>query len=158
MFEWIPPAHGTVAFPRLTTGEPVEAFCDRCVQEAGVLLLPATVYDHEPSTAQVCAVPRTGCTSTHWHRDDFALALGGRTCRRAWKHWKRTCNANRSGKLHNWLCCRLQSLHVLLQADNLRCHVTQGCKHTHFSAHLGFLFCLFLLDGLQGGLYPREFV
>jgi aspartate/methionine/tyrosine aminotransferase len=27
-------------------GEPVEAFCDRLVEEAGVLLLPATVYDH----------------------------------------------------------------------------------------------------------------
>lgn len=52
MFEWTPPRHGTVAFPRLVTNEPVDAFCDRCVQQAGVLLLPGTVYDHEPSTRQ----------------------------------------------------------------------------------------------------------
>lgn len=92
--EWEPPLAGTIAFPRLLTGEleqtpqpsscgggrecwlaeggsagpqhccrhcrmvplyagePVEAFCDRAVAEAGVLLLPATVYDHPPSVEQ----------------------------------------------------------------------------------------------------------
>jgi aspartate/methionine/tyrosine aminotransferase len=33
-----------VAFPRLH-GEPVDAFCDRLVKQAGVLLLPGTVFD-----------------------------------------------------------------------------------------------------------------
>ncbi|GAB4822749.1 hypothetical protein N2152v2_009795 [Parachlorella kessleri] len=52
VLEWEPPLAGTIAFPRLLTGEPVEAFCDRLVEEAGVLLLPATVYDHALSIEQ----------------------------------------------------------------------------------------------------------
>lgn len=36
--------------PRLETGEPIEAWCERLVTEAGVLLLPACVYNHEPTT------------------------------------------------------------------------------------------------------------
>ncbi|CAL5222183.1 g4510 [Coccomyxa viridis] len=43
------PTAGSIAFARLLTGEPIEAFCVRLVEEAGVLLLPATVYDHQPS-------------------------------------------------------------------------------------------------------------
>lgn len=49
--EWRRPAAGTVAFPRLLTGEAVEGWCEELVRQAGVLLLPATVYDHAPSTA-----------------------------------------------------------------------------------------------------------
>eukprot|EP00878_Enallax_costatus_P035374 GHUV01039413.1.p3 GENE.GHUV01039413.1~~GHUV01039413.1.p3 ORF type:complete len:100 (-),score=24.10 GHUV01039413.1:232-531(-) len=37
---------------RLKTGEPIEAWCEQLVQEQGVLLLPASVYDHEASTNQ----------------------------------------------------------------------------------------------------------
>ena len=33
-----------MAFPRLI-GEAIEAFCDRLVREAGVLLLPGTLFD-----------------------------------------------------------------------------------------------------------------
>ena len=44
-FEWRRPAAGPIAFPRLT-GEEVEAFCDRLVKQAGVLLLPGTLFDH----------------------------------------------------------------------------------------------------------------
>lgn len=33
---------------RLVTGEPIEAFCSRVVEGCGVLLLPASVYDHAP--------------------------------------------------------------------------------------------------------------
>ena len=29
----------------------MDSFCDRVVRGSGVLLLPATVYDHQPSTA-----------------------------------------------------------------------------------------------------------
>ncbi|PSC76719.1 classes I and II [Micractinium conductrix] len=49
VFEWRRPVAGTVAFPRLLTGEPVEAWCQELVQQAGVLLMPATVYDHPRS-------------------------------------------------------------------------------------------------------------
>ncbi|BDA50282.1 probable aspartate aminotransferase [Coccomyxa sp. Obi] len=51
-FEWYEPAAGSICFPRLRTGEAVEAFCERLVAKSGVLLLPATVYDHAPSVAE----------------------------------------------------------------------------------------------------------
>ncbi len=54
-FQWERTTHGTVAFPRIITGEAVDAFCARCVEQAGVLLLPSTVYDHPPSVAMVRA-------------------------------------------------------------------------------------------------------
>ena len=44
-FEWVRPTAGPIAFPRLL-GEEVEQFCHRLVSEAGVLLLPGTMYDH----------------------------------------------------------------------------------------------------------------
>jgi aspartate/methionine/tyrosine aminotransferase len=44
LFSWVPPRAGTMAFPRLRRGS-VDDFCDRLVMEAGVLLLPGSVYD-----------------------------------------------------------------------------------------------------------------
>jgi aspartate/methionine/tyrosine aminotransferase len=44
-FEWAPPQGGCVAYPRLTTGEDTSDWCRRVVQEAGVLLLPADIYE-----------------------------------------------------------------------------------------------------------------
>jgi aspartate/methionine/tyrosine aminotransferase len=43
-FSWIRPRAGSMAFPRLLDGD-VEAFCEGLVREAGVLLLPGTVFD-----------------------------------------------------------------------------------------------------------------
>ena len=43
-FRWVRPAAGPIGFPRLLVGD-VEEFCRRLVDEAGVLLLPGTVYD-----------------------------------------------------------------------------------------------------------------
>lgn len=51
VFAWRRPAAGTVAFPRLTTGEPIEAWCSQLVEEAGVLLMPSTVYG-QPACAR----------------------------------------------------------------------------------------------------------
>ncbi|MBN1140625.1 MAG: aminotransferase class I/II-fold pyridoxal phosphate-dependent enzyme [Deltaproteobacteria bacterium] len=45
-FTWQRPQAGPIAFPRLL-GEKVDSFCARLVKEAGVLLLPGTVYDHD---------------------------------------------------------------------------------------------------------------
>ncbi|KAJ9530425.1 hypothetical protein QJQ45_000808 [Haematococcus lacustris] len=51
------PSHLAPATPaflpavRLMTGEPIDLFCDRLAAAEGVLLLPASVYDHDPSTA-----------------------------------------------------------------------------------------------------------
>lgn len=44
LFSWVRPQAGSMAFPRLLHGD-VEEFCDRLVREAGVLLLPGSVYD-----------------------------------------------------------------------------------------------------------------
>jgi aspartate/methionine/tyrosine aminotransferase len=44
-FEWERPKAGPIAFPRLM-GEDVEKFCHQLVSNAGVLLLPGTLYDH----------------------------------------------------------------------------------------------------------------
>lgn len=52
LFEWRRPAAGTVAFPRLTSGEGVEAWCEALAGEAGVLLMPASVYGHAESVEQ----------------------------------------------------------------------------------------------------------
>jgi aspartate/methionine/tyrosine aminotransferase len=43
-FVWRRPKAGPIAFPRLL-GADVEAFCHDLVVEAGVLLLPGTIYD-----------------------------------------------------------------------------------------------------------------
>lgn len=44
LFAWIRPQAGSMAFPRLLNGS-IEEFCDLLVKEAGVLLLPGSVYD-----------------------------------------------------------------------------------------------------------------
>ncbi|MFI1581126.1 aminotransferase class I/II-fold pyridoxal phosphate-dependent enzyme [Embleya sp. NPDC020630] len=43
-FEWRAPDGGCVAYPRYLGADGVEAFCTRLVEEAGVLLLPASIY------------------------------------------------------------------------------------------------------------------
>ena len=45
LFEWTPPNASTIGFARLKGQQNVQEFCDRLVSEAGVLLLPGTVYD-----------------------------------------------------------------------------------------------------------------
>ena len=43
-FRWIRPQAGSMAFPRLLKGD-IEEFCEQLVNEAGVLLLPGSMYD-----------------------------------------------------------------------------------------------------------------
>ncbi|MFJ9521109.1 aminotransferase class I/II-fold pyridoxal phosphate-dependent enzyme [Kitasatospora sp. NPDC101801] len=47
LFDWRAPDGGCVAYPRYLGAEGVETFCTRLVQEAGVLLLPASIYRSE---------------------------------------------------------------------------------------------------------------
>jgi aspartate/methionine/tyrosine aminotransferase len=47
VFEWQAPDGGCVAYPRYLGPEGVEEFCTRLVEEAGVLLLPASIYRSE---------------------------------------------------------------------------------------------------------------
>ena len=44
LFSWVRPRAGSMAFPRYLAGD-VESFCDKVVREAGVLLLPGSLYD-----------------------------------------------------------------------------------------------------------------
>ncbi len=44
LFSWIRPKAGSMGFPKLLKGD-VEDFCDSLVREAGVLLLPGSMYD-----------------------------------------------------------------------------------------------------------------
>ncbi len=44
-FEWQPPKAGSVAFPRLLQGD-IETFCRDLVTQAGVLLVPGTLFDY----------------------------------------------------------------------------------------------------------------
>ena len=43
-FKWVRPLAGSMAFPHYK-GHSVEEFCDGLVRNAGVLLLPGSVYD-----------------------------------------------------------------------------------------------------------------
>ena len=45
LFEWIPPNASTIGFARYKGQQDVQGFCEQLVREAGVLLLPGTVYD-----------------------------------------------------------------------------------------------------------------
>ena len=44
LFSWIRPQAGSMAFPCLLKGD-IDTFCDELVHEAGVMLLPGTMYD-----------------------------------------------------------------------------------------------------------------
>lgn len=61
LFEFEPPAGGCVCFPRYLGDDGVEAMCRDAVEQAGVLLLPASIY-----TSELGAVPG----------DRFRIGLG----------------------------------------------------------------------------------
>jgi aspartate/methionine/tyrosine aminotransferase len=46
-FEWYDPDGGCIAYPRYLGSDGVESFCERLVEDAGVLLLPASMYRSE---------------------------------------------------------------------------------------------------------------
>ncbi|MDI1466074.1 aminotransferase class I/II-fold pyridoxal phosphate-dependent enzyme [Catellatospora sp. KI3] len=46
LFEWIPPRAGTVAFPLLRAPVPIDEFVHELIEQEGVMLLPASVFDH----------------------------------------------------------------------------------------------------------------
>lgn len=47
LFEYTPPQGGCVCFPRYLGGDGVETMCSDLVEEAGILLLPASIYRSE---------------------------------------------------------------------------------------------------------------
>merc|ERR1711959_45795 len=42
--KWDPPQAGSIAFPKIVTDKPIDAFCEDLVKKQDVLLLPSTVY------------------------------------------------------------------------------------------------------------------
>jgi aspartate/methionine/tyrosine aminotransferase len=53
LFSWNRPRAGTIAFPRLNVPQGAMAFCQKLVDEAGIMLLPATVYDYDDQHVRV---------------------------------------------------------------------------------------------------------
>jgi aspartate/methionine/tyrosine aminotransferase len=45
LFEWVHPAAGPIGFPRVRDDRDVTAWCERTAEQAGVLLLPGSVYE-----------------------------------------------------------------------------------------------------------------
>lgn len=47
LFEWVKPKAGTICFPKLKMQMGAYDFCQKVVNEAGIMLLPSTVYDYD---------------------------------------------------------------------------------------------------------------
>ena len=47
LFSWVRPKAGTIAFPRLNLDQNSYDFCETIIKEAGIMLLPSTVYDYD---------------------------------------------------------------------------------------------------------------
>ena len=45
LFEWIPPLAGSTAFPRWLDTEPIDHFCNQIVDQRGVMIVPASMFD-----------------------------------------------------------------------------------------------------------------
>jgi hypothetical protein len=63
LFEWRTPDGGCIGFPRYLGADGVENFCRRLIEEAGVLLLPSSIY-----ASDLAPVPR----------DRFRIGFGRR--------------------------------------------------------------------------------
>jgi aspartate/methionine/tyrosine aminotransferase len=75
LFDWAEPQGGCVAFPRYLGSEGVESMCTALVDEAGVLLLPASIY-----CSSLTATPA----------DRFRVGVGRSGPQEAldvWDHW-----------------------------------------------------------------------
>lgn len=46
LFSWIKPKAGTIAFPKINNDDDSFYFCEKLVKDAGIMLLPSTVYDY----------------------------------------------------------------------------------------------------------------
>ncbi len=65
MFRWVRPQAGSVTFPTLLLEETIAEFCNRCLGDAGVLLLPGTLFDADSRQFRM-----------GMGRKDFAAGLG----------------------------------------------------------------------------------
>ncbi len=66
LFEFAPPQGGCVCFPRYLGDDGVESMCTNLVEEAGILLLPASIYRSELTSVATDRF-RVGIGRTHPH-------------------------------------------------------------------------------------------
>ena len=45
LFDWLPPLAGSIAFPRLKTGQSADAFCEDVLRQKDVMLVPGSMFD-----------------------------------------------------------------------------------------------------------------
>jgi aspartate/methionine/tyrosine aminotransferase len=84
LFQWQPPKGGCVSFPRYLGADGVEAMCADLVKEAGVLLLPASIY---------------ASSLTPTPTDRFRIGVGRRSPQQALATWATWLTARNSPRL-----------------------------------------------------------
>lgn len=45
--QWLPPQAGSIAFPRWLGDEPLEALCQRALEEQGLMIVPSSIFEHD---------------------------------------------------------------------------------------------------------------
>lgn len=75
LLEWVKPTAGPIGFPRVRDGRDVRAWCERTAAEAGVLLLPGSVYE-EPRHVRV-GFGRESLPQALERLDSYLAASGG---------------------------------------------------------------------------------
>jgi aspartate/methionine/tyrosine aminotransferase len=58
VLEWVRPAGGTVAFPRLKSGEPADAFADRLLKDFDTAVVPGRFFDAPSHFRMAFGIPR----------------------------------------------------------------------------------------------------
>ena len=53
LFEWVRPQGGCIGFVKYKGQESIEVFSERLIKEKGVLVMPASVYDHESNNFRI---------------------------------------------------------------------------------------------------------
>jgi aspartate/methionine/tyrosine aminotransferase len=53
LFSWVRPQGGCVGFVEYKSDELVDIFCERLLQQSGVLLMPASIYDHKSNCFRI---------------------------------------------------------------------------------------------------------
>ncbi len=53
LFKWKKPKAGTICFPELIIDESVDSFCQKLVDQSGIMLLPASVYHYQKKSVRI---------------------------------------------------------------------------------------------------------
>jgi aspartate/methionine/tyrosine aminotransferase len=75
VFDWVPPAAGTVAFPRLRTAASIEKTAEELVASHGVLILPGSLFDHSGNHFRI-GLGRSSLSTGLERFEDFLRSRG----------------------------------------------------------------------------------